>query len=98
MAKVLLRPIGTELRDSDVREGQRERMGALDARLSARRAEVRAGWGEKYRSGSARRANAPPGSAWKPSLTTRRRSGRSTFVNYGEIFGGEGRPRPPPAS
>ena len=98
MAKVLLRPIGTELRDSDVREGQRERMGALDARLSERRAEVRAGWGEKYQERVRAKGKR---TAWErvEALADDPKKVRplNSFVNYGEIFGGE-RGRPSPAA
>ena len=45
MAKVIMQPIGAELAPGgDVPEA----MLALEAKLSERRAEVRAGWGEKY--------------------------------------------------
>ena len=98
MAKVLLRPIGTERRDSDVREGQRERMGALDARLSERRAEVRAGWGEKYQERVRAKGKR---TAWErvEALADDPKKVRplNRFVNYGEIFGGE-RGRPSPAA
>ena len=98
MAKVLLRPIGTELRDSDVREGQRERMGALDDRLRERRAEVRAGWGEKYQERVRAKGKR---TAWErvEALADDPKKVRplNSFVNYGEIFGGE-RGRPSPAA
>lgn len=98
MAKVLLRPIGTELRDSDLREGQRERMGALDARLRERRAEVRAGWGEKYQERVRAKGKR---TAWErvEALADDPKKVRplNSFVNYGEIFGGE-RGRPSPAA
>ena len=91
MARVPLTPIGDPkeraLDDRTFRE-QRQELAVLDDQLSQRRAEVHAGWGEKYRD----RVHA------KGKLTARERVDRlkdadspvhevGTFVNYGEQFG-----------
>jgi acetyl-CoA carboxylase carboxyltransferase component len=90
MAKVILEPIGQDLRDADVRPGQRERMAELESRLQTRRAEVRAGWGEKYH---ARVRAKGKMTAWDrvEYLADAPEDIRpiGTFVNYGETFGGE---------
>ncbi|MEM1416308.1 MAG: carboxyl transferase domain-containing protein [Myxococcota bacterium] len=91
MAHVPIRPLGAP-RESFLDEAtfgrQREALGSLEATLEERRAEVQAGWGEKY----VQRVHA------KGKLTARERLARlidpgtepreiGTFVNYGEQFG-----------
>ncbi len=94
MAHVPLVPIGSarsEVVDDRTFADHRERLGALEETLRARRAEVQAGWGEEY----AARVRA------KGKLTSRDRVMRladpgtrtfevGTFVNYGETFGDKG--------
>ena len=91
MARVPLTPIGEpreRVVDDRAYHEQRQDVVALDDRLDARRAEVAAGWGDKYRD----RVHA------KGKLTARERLDRlkdpdspvhevGTFVNYGERFG-----------
>jgi 3-methylcrotonyl-CoA carboxylase beta subunit len=91
MAKVLLQPIGRPLESfmgtADA-ENNAQAMAALEVALSAKRAEVKAGWGEEY----VKRVHK------KEKLTTWERlellkdSGTDilpigTFVNYGREFG-----------
>ena len=91
MAFVKLNPIGRareEFVDDRTFRELREGHGEMEATLEERRAEVRAGWGEKY----AKRVHD------KGKLTTRERLQKlcdpgtdifevGTFVNYGEKFG-----------
>jgi len=99
MARVLLTPIGSALADVDAAAearaaSNRERAETLDERRSA----TALGWGEKYQKRVRDRgkmtawerveAIADPGTPIRSLLT---------FVNYGEIFGGE-RGRPSPAA
>ena len=91
MARVPLTPIGEpreQVIDDRAYHEQREEIVTLDDRLNDRRAEVHAGWGDKYRE----RVHA------KGKLTARERLERlkdpdspvhevGTFVNYGESFG-----------
>ena len=94
MAHVPLVPIGnarSEVLDDRTYAEHRDKIGALEATLRQRRAEVQAGWGEAY----AARVRA------KGKLTARERVLRladpgtrifevGTFVNYGETFGDKG--------
>ena len=98
MAKVLLHPLGSPLESAvDPAEARRnaQHLGKLEAELDKKRAEVRAGWGEKY----VERVHA------KGKLTTWERIERlkdagtpvtpvGTLVNYGSSFGPEGRSSP----
>ncbi|HKY33598.1 MAG TPA: carboxyl transferase domain-containing protein [Candidatus Polarisedimenticolia bacterium] len=91
MAKVILEPIGSPLRqalDPAAAAAAREAMGRLNAGLRSQRAEVRAGWGPEY----ARRVRE------KGRLTTWERIERlrdpgtdvlpiGTLVNHGLTFG-----------
>ena len=91
MARVPLTLIGQpkdQLIDDRSYREQQEELRVLEDRLDVRRAEVHAGWGEKYRD----RVHA------KGKLTARERIERlkdvdsplhevGTFVNYGETFG-----------
>jgi acetyl-CoA carboxylase carboxyltransferase component len=93
MAHVPLVPIGrprASILDDRAFADHRERLAPLEARLRARREEVRAGWGDKY----VARVHA------KGKLTARERLAQladpgttpfevGTFVNYGETFGGK---------
>jgi 3-methylcrotonyl-CoA carboxylase beta subunit len=95
MAFVPLAPIGDPLAkvaDARVTSEYREAVGALEARLAERRAEVAAGWGPAY----VDRVHK------KGKLTARERLARlvdadsetyevGTFVNYGEVFPGDQR-------
>ena len=92
MAHVPVVPIGRpreSVADAATFEGHREALRALEARLAERRAEVHAGWGEKYR----QRVHD------KGKLTARERLAKlvdpgtrafevGTFVNYGIEFEG----------
>jgi acetyl-CoA carboxylase carboxyltransferase component len=98
MAKVILHPIGAPIEESPAArdfEKNVARMEELNTTLAERRAEVRAGWGEKY----VDRVHA------KGTMTTWERiealkdSGSTvyptgTFVNYGLAFGEDGRTSP----
>ena len=87
MSHVPLRPIGSGERPApDARSAKR--LADLEATLRERRAEVQAGWGEKYAERVAK----------KGKLTSRQRLAQladpgtetfevGTFVNYGEEFG-----------
>jgi 3-methylcrotonyl-CoA carboxylase beta subunit len=93
MAFVPLVPIGdplSKLVDERTAADQRARLGALEERLRARRAEVEAGWGPAY----VERVHK------KGKLTARERLAKladpgtrvfetGTFVNYGEVFPGD---------
>jgi 3-methylcrotonyl-CoA carboxylase beta subunit len=93
VAHVPLRPIGAPLDSflsTDDYRRNREAMSEREAVLEARRAEVAAGWGEKY-VGRVHK---------KGKLTTAERLDRladpgaprvplGTFVNYGKLFGGK---------
>jgi len=95
MAFVPLAPIGdplAKLVDERTATEHRDAVGALEARLAERRAEVAAGWGPAY----VDRVHK------KGKLTARERLARlidpgtdphevGTFVNYGEVFPGDQR-------
>lgn len=86
MARVILEPIGTETTTSgaDVDDV----MAAAEERLDERRAEVRDGWGQKYRDRVQSRGKL---TAWErvAALADDEASIRPvlSFVNYGETFG-----------
>jgi 3-methylcrotonyl-CoA carboxylase beta subunit len=98
MAKIVVHPLGGPLeRAVDPAEARRnaEHLAGLEAALDARRAEVRAGWGEAY----VQRVHA------KGKLTTWERIERlkdpgsevfavGTLVNHGRVFGPEQRSSP----
>ncbi len=98
MAKVVLHPLGAALdRAVDPAEARRnaDHLGALEAALDAKRAEVRAGWGSSY----LQRVHA------KGKMTTWERIERlkdegsavfpvGTLVNWGRTFGPESRTSP----
>ena len=94
MARLQLTPIGTEL--ANTQPAFWAELNEKDLHLDAKRQEIKAGWGEKYQ----KRVQQ------KGKRTTHERIAAladdascifpvGTFVNYGEIFGGEkGRPSP----
>jgi acetyl-CoA carboxylase carboxyltransferase component len=93
VAKVIMEPIGEDLPPG--REVP-QAMAALETKLSERRAEVRAGWGEKYHARTKAKGKM---TAWErldaladPGTKT---FSVNTFVNYGDRFGeGKGRTSP----
>ena len=98
MAKVLLDPIGSareQLLDPASWEAQRAHH--LEARgvLERRRAEVRAGWGEKYQARVREKGKLP---TWERIEALRDPDSPvlpiGTLVNYGRTFGDEGRTSP----
>lgn len=94
MARVTLRPIGAAA-DTDATSWQRNvsHTAGLEARIRSMRAEIRAGWGEKYVARCHDKGKlttwerlerlADPGTEIRPV---------GTFVNHGEDFGGRTSP------
>lgn len=91
MAKVILAPIGEALGDVDAAAA--EQIASLSAKLDERRAEIRDGWGQKYRDRVSAKGKM---TAWDrveyiaddPALVRT----VNTFVNYGDTFGKRGSP------
>jgi acetyl-CoA carboxylase carboxyltransferase component len=98
MAKVMLEPIGAAraaFLDDAGWAAQLERMGELNRALEEKRAQVRDGWGEKYRQRVRDKGKLP---SWE--RIERLKDAESpvlpigTLVNYGRQFGPEGRTSP----
>ena len=98
MAKVLLRPIGSEIALTSDRTQMRQnadRIKALCDVLQARRDEVRAGWGPAYAERVRAKGKLP---TWERIDALRDPATPvypiGTFVNYGVKFGEDGRTSP----
>jgi acetyl-CoA carboxylase carboxyltransferase component len=98
MAKVLLDPIGTareQLLDAASWEAQHAHHRDARRILEERRAEVRAGWGEKYQARVREKGKLP---TWERIDALRDADSPvlaiGTLVNYGRTFGEEGRTSP----
>ena len=93
MAHVPLKPIGNPRKsvvDDRTFAGHGRDLAGLSERLSALRAEARAGWGETTSSASTRRASSPRASGSPAaSIPAPATFEVGTFVNYGEMFPGD---------
>lgn len=90
MAKVVLEPLGAPRAADATTARNREANAALAQRLDDRRAELRAGWGERYQERVRAKGKL---TAWDRVVALADDPERirpiNTFVNYGETFGGE---------